>query len=377
MIPFAQGLFVTLINELMKHVKGKKDWDDWEFINDPLAFGTEIMLNSTVGIIPVVNVIFNKLVKGYDVEVASAVVIEDILSIGQTLIEQTKNLMDGQELDTRDLVNSLIKSVSGVTGMPIENLGQYTTGIVRLFDPETAIEMRNVFYGYSYNSQLNAYKQALEDNKPNTAMRQLNVLLDSFKVNSSDKVKNELNRLYQKGENALPSNYITQYKENNGVTKKLTTSQVNDFRATYNISDRELSVLISKNEYKKLDDSEKAKVVKKIYDTYHDYAKAKVTKGKGNSKLSNLLLYSKGNINISSYVLYLNQMNMLTDTRNKSRKENVIDYVNKLSGLSKDEKLLLLYLGGYSSKVNTNRLRSYLIKKRISRKDVDTFLKLV
>ena len=83
-------------------------------------------------------------------------------------------------------------------------------------------------------------------------------------------------------------------------------------------------------------------------------AKAKLLKIKADTKLGNYLLYSTQNAKIGQISLAISKINSITDSKTKTRKELVFDYVNKLSGFSKAEKLLLLHLCNYSSLSNNS-----------------------
>ena len=128
-------------------------------------------------------------------------------------------------------------------------------------------------------------------------------------------------------------------------------------------------------EYRTSTAEEKAKMVKKIYDLYFSVAKAKVLNTSADSKLSNLLLYTNGNVDLAKYIIYLNKVSQIAENKQKTRKELVIDYINRLKGLTKQEKTLLMYLSGYSVSGNSQTmLSSYLIQLGMSRDNAKDFL---
>ena len=115
-------------------------------------------------------------------------------------------------------------------------------------------------------------------------------------------------------------------------------------------------------------------IIKLLYDAYYSYAKAKVLKSEStDSKLSNLLYFTNGNVNINKYVLAMNTISSISDNGKKTRKELVIEYVNKLRGFTRQEKLLLLHLLGYKTNdSNTKQLKSYLTSKGVKKNQFDT-----
>ena len=101
-------------------------------------------------------------------------------------------------------------------------------------------------------------------------------------------------------------------------------------------------------------------MITKVYNAYHDYAKAMTLKTKGSTKLSNLLVLSKGKLSISKYVLAIDQLSSIEATSAKSRKELVVKAINSMRSFNKQEKLMLAYLLGYSvSDANKPTLQNF------------------
>lgn len=362
----AQGVLMTLINELVKHIKGKKDWDDW-FDENTI---TEVFLNSTVGLIPVLNVITNALVKNYDIEIASATVVTDI-------IDFCKNLINIGSTSPNQLWKSGAEMFSDITGLSVDTFLGYITGAVRTFDPETALKMRNVLYGYSYNYNISQLKSAASQGKSKQVYRLQGIILDNYKVrNASTNVRSELSRLYKEGyTDVMPKNYVTNITNEDGETVRLSNNQIQTFRVYYDLGSKAVEKLMSLTEYKTSSDENKAKVIKRIYDYYHEFAKYKVTNNLTSNKMLKLLALSNGNIDIAKYALYLEQLSDIQETAFKSRKELVIAEINKIRGMSRAEKTLLMYLNGYSVKDSSKGLfRMALSGAGIKGKELNQFL---
>ena len=169
---------------------------------------------------------------------------------------------------------------------------------------------------------------------------------------------------------------MTEYTDDKGNKVSLTAKQIETFRKYYNEATSSVKELMNVTEYKNMTDEEKSKVIKKIYDSYYSMAKAKLLNIKADSKLGNYLSLSKQNAKIGQISLALSKINTITDSKTKTRKELVFDYVNKLSGFSKGEKLLLLYLCNYTSQANSNILKAYLRNNNgMSMSEINEFLR--
>lgn len=331
-----QGLFVAMITELMKHIKGKKDWDEW----DIAELGTSVGLAIGVDWIPLVNTLSN-LIKGYEVNVPAVDLLNQVGSI----------INSGKSGNWNVMLRQIAIVVGDACGIPFETVYSYLYGAMKTFNPEVAYEMNSVLYGATYSNANKTLKKYAEKNDLGKTKSMVNVIMQNYKMNGvSERVSTELSKLYISGYNALPKSYITEYADDKGNTVKLSQKQVNTFKSIYSQSDNAVKSVLSLTEYSTLTQEEKAKVVKKIYDAYYSYAKAFVTRQSADSRLSQLLVDNSGNIDIGKYVLYLNKINSISESKMKTRKELVFQYVNSISGLSRNEKLLLLNLAGYTTK---------------------------
>ena len=77
---------------------------------------------------------------------------------------------------------------------------------------------------------------------------------------------------------------------------------------------------------------------------------------------------------LAKYVQILQKTGSITETKKKSRKELVIEYINKLQ-LTKQEKVLLMYLAGYSVTGNSQKiLVNFLTSKGAAHKDALAYI---
>ena len=116
-------------------------------------------------------------------------------------------------------------------------------------------------------------------------------------------------------------------------------------------------------------------MLKKVYKHYYALAKYQVAKIEPSSRLGKLLVLTNGNLDLANYLVYLEDLGNLVATKTKTRKELAVKYVNKISGKTKGEKLLLMLLAGYSvADDEKNRVISALVKLGMNRKTAKEFV---
>ena len=181
--------------------------------------------------------------------------------------------------------------------------------------------------------------------------------------------------MQQRYTTVLPKNYLTSY-EDNGESKALTENQISDFIEYYGSANKDVATLIKSDAYKNLNDQAKAKLVKKIYDSYYEYAKCKVLNITTTNKLVNVLLKTSLNLRLNKYASILSHLSLIEENGAISRKEQAIKFINSLRGYTKEEKLLIMWLSGYSlTKESKVILGNYLIRNGGKKKDIKELLK--
>lgn len=372
----AQGVFISLINELMKHIRGKKDKDDWEFVKDPVLW----LLNTakTIGLdwLPFVNAITSALLgsferdsngnikvgKGYELSVP-------VVEMGNSLIDIFNDIKNGNPN-----IWAIATLAGDMLGIPADLIKDYVRGAVRWFDPATAEKMQNVLYGSSLQSANKTYQNFLDKGDSKSAKSMLKSMFAQYKTGYvSDNVADRIVKLEMNGYDVDVKSMMTAYTGADGARVQLNAKQINAFREAYSRSDRAVLELMSTGEFQSSTQEEQAALIKKIYDSYYAYAKAKVT-GQSDTKVSALLAVTNGTIAVGRFIAMLSKISTIKANKVKSRKELVFDFL-KGNGLSKGEQTLILYLAGYGLNDNSKRtLSAFLLAKGMSRNTVADFL---
>lgn len=119
-------------------------------------------------------------------------------------------------------------------------------------------------------------------------------------------------------------------------------------------------------------------MTRKLVSAYSTFAKFKAVGVKTNSKLGKLLKATNGDIDLPKYIAGLQVISKVSESKNKTRQENVTRLVNKMTGLTKSEKLLLMYLSGYKvDDKNEKRFISLLRNNGMSVKAAKDFLNIM
>lgn len=358
------ALVLSSVDQIRKWAFGREKPQDFKIDN----FLTGVLANATINQVPVLNTLYGVLANNYDLTNPG-------MSLFTDLIDIFKNVKTSIETGNW---NNVFKGVgwfiANSSGMPLKTAYDLIYGITKTFNPETAIKMNNVLYNVSATTTAKNFYKAAEDGNDKEALSYLKYVTQERVGSTTDRVNNELYRLYQKDENALPRSYMVSYTDANGKEITLNELQRSNFKKTYSKANNLVDKLIKSSYYTSLDDSQKSYAVKYVYNAYYEYAKGNVTK-QYESKAAYVLGKTSGKLNITSVASSLAYVKELKATDDKSRKELATTYVNKLQ-CEKGMKYLILALAGYGLGDNAKKtLQSYLVKNGMSSKDAKDFVK--
>jgi hypothetical protein len=361
---------MILIAELIKRIKGKKDWDEGI---DPNELLTNFISESLFNWIPYISTFSNAITNNSDV---SAFTLDRANNLVDFIKLVTTAIESGKEEDIRKAFINLIQNGLEVTGIPANNLYQLFTGVWYWFDKEGSLYAQNWVKGYSSSYMKSQYTEYAKEGNYKRAEAQLGAWSSMYSTNITDgQTLKELVRLSSVGYNVAPTANMTSYEDENGAVVKMTSSQMHAFEIAYAKVNEELARIINSGVYNTLDDKAKSSMISKLTTAYKDFAKAKALGVAPNSKLAKLLYYTNGDVDLARYIANLQSLSVIKEDKRYSRKEKVINEINRLRGFSKAEKLLLAYLSGYSvSDKNETAFINYLMSIGFSKKDAKAYL---
>ena len=356
---FLSALMIAGIEQLVSRLLGRKEWK-WNE-KDTSEFVNTLLIESTIGNIPYINQFINAMEYDQDLGGFQFTAFNEAIDSIQKIIQMAET----GNYNFATLAYELATTLGYFTGIPVKNLYNIAMGIIKNVSP-SGYKLDNYIKGYSEAYVYTAYKEALQDRNYRIAKGNLELLLDVYKGGSvSDETLEEMFALAKEGYNVTPTTNLSQYEDENGNVIKLTNAQQKEFLSYYNQATTSVNEMIDITDYNSLDSENKAKAIKKLYSAYYYYGKAKVTGEIPDNKLAQLLYYSNGQIDVAKYIASLQKIGNIQATEKNSRKELVLQELNKMR-LSKNEKLLVLYLSGYKlSEENKIQLESYLRTKGI------------
>ena len=356
---FLSALMIAGIEQLVSRLLARKEWK-WNE-KDTSEFVNTLLIESTIGNIPYINQFINAMEYDQDLGGFQFTAFNEAIDS----IKKITQMAETGNYNFATLAYELATTLGYFTGIPVKNLYNIAMGIIKNVSP-SGYKLDNYIKGYSEAYVYTAYKEALQDRNYRIAKGNLELLLDVYKGGSvSDETLEEMFALAKEGYNVTPTTNLSQYEDENGNVIKLTNAQQKEFLSYYNQATTAVNEMIDITDYNSLDSENKAKAIKKLYSAYYYYGKAKVTGEIPDNKLAQLLYYSSGQIDVAKYIASLQKIGNIQATEKNSRKELVLQELNKMR-LSKNEKLLVLYLSGYKlSEENKIQLESYLKTKGI------------
>lgn len=365
-IIMVSALMVAL-SELDRHIRGKKDWDDWNTED----LGKSFVEQAVSGWIPGVNTLTSTFIKGYDVSASGFDVLNDIKDDVQSVVKALNN----GKFD-RTTIMPMVDMVSRLFGIPVKNAYELVYGTIKTFDPKTAAEMKDFFYGTSKQSLAKLIKTYEAKNDFSTSSKLLQRSYVLYKTGEIEHdVAVELSKLEAQGLNPIARNIPDYIQNEEGERVVLTDDQRIDFSKVYSESNKQVEKLIKSARYRNYEPETKAKEIKKVYDLYYEVARYKSMGIDPQSRLGRLLAYASGyDDEILATLILIQQNSELTETARSTKKEQAIKLVNR-QPMSKKQKLLTLYLMGYGvNDENKKLVRDYLISFGFTKKQAEDFL---
>ncbi len=178
---------------------------------------------------------------------------------------------------------------------------------------------------------------------------------------------NEIITLRKNGESISFHNIPIKWKNENGEEITLTDEQKTEFEKMLSTVNDTFKDIQLDNNYQTLTYEGKAKVLNKINDIYYEIVKYEVLGVDLSTKLAKLLYNTGKNKNISKYIPALVMLQIQLENVKENKKQEAIKSLNRITNLTRNEKMLLAYLLGYSiSEDNFDSVASFLTRLGMS-----------
>ena len=332
------AVITTLVGVMMKYLLGRDKDEEWE------NFTLDFVGDAFVDWMPFIGTIYNAF--QYDDGNFTPVPFAQIINLCEVIFNSFNKLSSGNltQKEMTSMAFAIFNALSMLGGISPKNISNLIIGIADKFNPETALKMQSLLYGYSQSYYTRLMKNALERKDYKNYKTYYKTNAELFKVNElSDKVLDKIISLKKLNYDVTMRNVPTSYNDENGVSHELTSKQVSDFKEIYSLANKAAESVLNQTRFVKLTNEEQATVLRKIFDAYYDYAKAEVLGLDLVSRASKIIDMTDGQINIAKYIAYAQDLSDITGSDRKQQIEKKL----KVYYLSEFEKEMVLYLSGY------------------------------
>lgn len=316
----AAGLWEFLANMLADWLYDKKDPEDFK-IGEALI---ETAKNSFLDWIPLLGTVTNWIDYG-EVNIGATTYLENLIDCFNTVRKSGWSMAS---------FTSVASTIMEAAGLPFGNIKKLIDGVVGNFSPKAAIEMKSIFYGASETYLTKNINDNAKAGKLKKAGAYVSEYYSLYKFGITNDVALEIADIKSSGSSVSTHSRLTEMDD-----VKLTEQEQRAFDEVYNQTGNALSKAIANSYYSNLNSNEKASVLRKISDAYYNVAKARISGSIPTGRMAKLLNYG---VDITKFAVMMARLNGLEG------KTQIIQNINKMSGLTRREKLIIAWLMGYS-----------------------------
>ena len=341
--------FMTFVSWLFRHLYNKdEDKPEDELIKTAITFG-----GSLFGGLPIISDIYSSIVEGFAIENfalgAANDLVEAIKGIGTLIVNSAQGKASSQDWmrGTRDIVYA----VCSIMGLPVRNLWNAVSGLIRRVSSGAGKAIDNVFYP-TYADEFGKALEAGDEGKAHMIMQ----ILAGERLDGADSAVidgfNSLNKiLHKKGEDIiLPANCPASVTID-GKKFEFTPHQQNAIQDKFAAkAEKDFKRLFASDAYKGMTALQKKAAVKAINDMRMHEAMEDVT----NKSIGDTNVYLAQVVSASVYAQYKGVIYGIESDKDKngktisgSKRKKVIAAINRLS-ISKEQKLVLILAAGYT-----------------------------
>ena len=323
---------IILSSIIMVLIGALKDWtfgrEDWGKDDD---FAESLAMQALVSWVPYIGTISYAIQNNTDLSMFTLDTINEVLDDVQGLVKGFGNGDVGQI--TNGLI-SLLNTMGTMYGLPLNDAWKMLNGVWYNIDHESNLNFKEWLGVLNETSLSSGVNDAISSGSTEKATAYETVYYGNYKFPISEETAKGIVEAKVDGGSV---NTRSIPDELDGVT--LTKGERAKFTIQYRKADKALSDMFLMSDYRYLTGGQKATAINKITNAYYESAKATVMNKAPTSRLA-MVVYCGGDI--SSLALY---MSMLSGYW---QKEDVIREINKIKGLTRKEKLLLMWVMGYT-----------------------------
>lgn len=348
---------VAIITQAMRYAFNNDD-EEGETPAKNIAMNT---MNSAMGMFPLVGDVYSVFAEGYDISNMTL----DALNDGINGVRGMVSLFGDKNATQADVARATRKALYGVghmAGVPVRNLTNLTTGVIRRISKPAMYGYDSIFSGEKYSEDL---KKAVKYGDDKMAEAITKVMFRRKKTGAyNQETLDEVLRLYKVGydKKVMPG----------GIPDGLTRAQRKTFLNVYGKSDADVQKLIESDAYKAFDDEQKASAINSLYRSWRAYAEYQST-GETDDK-SALLSEIMGADKFGKARAYLSGLKAKENAETpKDGWRSTIQKGLKGMGLTSDEQALMLYAAGYHSTSDLSAFLRVLNARNLTKEQLALF----
>lgn len=348
---------VAIITQAMRYAFNNDDEEE-ETPAKNIAMNT---MGSAMGMFPLIGDVYSVFAEGYDISNMTL----DALNDGINGVRGMVSLFGDKNATQADVARATRKALYGVghmAGVPVRNLTNLTTGVIRRFSKPAMYGYDSIFSGEKYSEDL---KKAVKYGDDKMAEAITKVMFRRKKTGAyNQETLDEVLRLYKAGydKKVMPG----------GIPDDLTRAQRKTFLNVYGKSDADVQKLIESDAYKAFDDEQKASAISSLYRSWRSYAEYQAT-GEMKDK-SALLSEIMGADKFGKARAYLSGLKAKEDAETpKDGWRSTIQKGLKGMGLTSDEQALMLYAAGYHSTSDLSAFLRVLNARNLTKEQLALF----
>ncbi len=348
---------VAIITQAMRYAFNNDDEEE-ETPAKNIAMNT---MNSAMGMFPLIGDVYSVFAEGYDISNMTL----DALNDGINGVRGMVSLFGDKNATQADVARATRKALYGVghmAGVPVRNLTNLTTGVIRRISKPAMYGYDSIFSGEKYSEDL---QRAVKRGDDKMAEAITKVMFRRKKTGAyNQETLDEVLRLYKAGydKKVMPG----------GIPDGLTRTQRKTFLNVYGKSDADVQKLIESDAYKAFDDEQKASAISSLYRSWRSYAEYQST-GETDDK-SALLSEIMGADKFGKARAYLSGLKAKENAETpKDGWRSTIQKGLKGMGLTSDEQALMLYAAGYHSTSDLSAFLRVLNARNLTKEQLALF----
>lgn len=348
---------VAIITQAMRYAFNNDDEEE-ETPAKNIAMNT---MNSAMGMFPLIGDVYSVFAEGYDISNMTL----DALNDGINGVRGMVSLFGDKNATQADVARATRKALYGVghmAGVPVRNLTNLTTGVIRRISKPAMYGYDSIFSGEKYSEDL---QRAVKRGDDKMAEAITKVMFRRKKTGAyNQETLDEVLRLYKAGydKKVMPG----------GIPDGLTRAQRKTFLNVYGKSDADVQKLIESDAYKAFDDEQKASAINSLYRSWRAFAEYQAT-GETDDK-SALLSEIMGADKFGKARAYLSGLKAKENAETpKDGWRSTIQKGLKGMGLTSDEQALMLYAAGYHSTSDLSAFLRVLNARNLTKEQLALF----